>query len=161
MSDKAIEKRLKMLREEIDTVLQAVRDNNPELVLTLENCTYDSGNSFRFKLTGTLPGGKSKDAQDYEMLAEMLALPTHVNDYTGADGKPDFSVPPKTTKVPGIKLPPLGATLTINGEKAVIVGGRPRAKFDIIVRILRTGKLTCYKHDAIAKAWANQQGAKP
>jgi len=137
---------LRILREEITTALQAVIDNNPGVGLKLGNCKYDQGGAFTFKLEGTLSGGTSKDAQDYEHLANVLALPTrHWN-----EGKLDVVEP-------GIKLPPLGTSFSINKETVTIVGARLKAKYNVVVQKLSDGKRTCYKAEDVARIYAKQQ----
>jgi hypothetical protein len=87
---------------------------------------------------------------------EVLKLPTHTYP-RDKDGIPDFNNPIKT---PGLVLPPLGATLKIKSAPVLIVGARPRAKFNVIVK-RSDGTRTCYRADDVARIWAQQQGAKP
>jgi hypothetical protein len=124
--------RLKVLREELETALAAVLDNNPGLKVTVGRATYDRQGSFTFKLTGTFPGGASRDQQDYEMMA-------HFNK----------------------DLPPFGTVLEANGQRIRIVGGRPRANYNITVDILtggRAGKRVCYKAADIARMKRVEEG---
>lgn len=124
MSNPEIVARLKVLREEIDTALGAVMANNPGLTLQLERATYTSGGAFTFKLTGTLPGGKSHEQGDYDVLRK--------------GGHPD--------------LPEFGTVVKIRDEQVRIVGARLRARFNVVGEILtgfRKGKKLCWRADDI------------
>lgn len=127
--------RLQMLREEITTALGAVLDNNPGLAVQLEKCTYDHAGGFTFKLTGTLPGGKSKEVSAYEFLAQ----------YRGERGS----------------MPPIGSKLTFNKQTVRVDGARSgRARYNIIVEFVdgpRAGTRTCLMADDVARLWAKEQ----
>lgn len=151
MENSTILAQLKALRGEIDALLTSIPDRLDAfdgLKLRLGNCKYERDGSFTFKLEGTLPGGKTKEATDYETLAKILALPTHTWD-TGASGKT------VSTRLPGKTLPPLGAMMSIKGVRVKIVGARLRAKFNVTVERL-DGSRTCYKDSDIARLWAQQ-----
>lgn len=134
MSNPEIVARLKILREEIDTALGAVTANNPGLTLQLERATYTSGGAFTFKLTGTLPGGKSHEQADYDVLRI---------------GHPD--------------LPEFGANIKIRDELVRICGARLRAQFNVVGEIMtgfRKGKKLCWRADDIVRAAAAKKGGK-
>lgn len=123
--------KLQVLREEITTALGAVLANNPGLSLQLEKCTYDHAGAFTYKLTGTLPDGKSKEVSAYEFLAE----------FRGDRGA----------------LPPIGTEISFNRELVRIVGARNgRARYNVIVEFktgTRKGTRTCLMSDDVARLW--------
>lgn len=132
MSNPEIVARLKLLREEIDTALGAVTANNPGLTLKLERATYTSTGAFTFKLTGTLPGGKSHEEGDYNVLRI---------------GHPE--------------LPEFGANVKIGDEMVHICGARLRARYNVVGEIMtgfRKGKKLCWRADDIVRATAKKGG---
>jgi|GEM_PF-3569757 len=148
METKLILAQLKTLRTEIDALLSGISDRIEEfdgLSIKLGNCKYRPDGSFTFKVEGTLAGGTSREASDYEHLRVVEAIPT---------GKPGDS-----WYSPGIKLPPVGTLLiTDYGQRRMVVtGARLRAKYNVIVTIEGTDKRTCYKAADIARIWAAQQ----
>jgi len=126
MSNLATVEQLKQIRAELDAAIALILKGHPGMTLVTGNCKYTHDNSFTFKLEGILPGGKSREASDYEMVAQWRGLP------------------------------PLGTPLTISGRRVVIVGLRNRAKYDILVAIEGTDKRTCYKSEDIKRIWAEQ-----
>lgn len=131
---------LKALREEIATCLQAVLDNNPGVTLHLERCTFGQGGDFVFKLTGTLPGGKSREAVAYEAMRAALALPEQT--YVAKWG--DYIKGPLK---PGIKLPPIGTAFSSRGVRYVVAGA---TRTKVICRDLQ-GKQWTFKPEVVAK----------
>jgi hypothetical protein len=149
MDTKTMLAQLKALRTEIDALLTAIPDRLDGfdgLQIKLGNCKYTADGSFTFKLEGVLSGGKSREAQDYEHLRTVEAIPT------GKPGDPWYE--------PSVALPPLGTTvdLGIHG-KVKIVGARLKAKFNVTVE-KSDGKRTCYKAADIARLWARQAKEK-
>ena len=154
MNDPKTVARLKALRQEIDALLTSIPDRLEGwdgLKLKLGNCRYDTGGSFTFKIEGTLPDGVNKEEQVYNDLVKILALPAHKY-IELPDGKHDFK------EIPGFTLPPLGTVMSVAQQLVKIVGGRARAKFNVIVE-KQGGKRTCYKAEDIARLWAAQKGA--
>ena len=129
---------LEALRTELDTVLGAVRDTNPGLTIEVGRCTFSPAGAFTFKLTGTLPGGETREAAQYHNLAQLLALPTvHRDPKTFAE----------THRTPGQVLPPIYARFLFRGEEYTITGATPRGK--VLKRRASNDKVYTWKPEAL------------
>jgi hypothetical protein len=153
MDDKEIRARLDALRKELNALHAAIPDRLEGwdgLELKIGKMTYTADGAFWFKVEGKLPGGRSKEAGDYALIVEHTAMQRGHWD----KAKGTF------VHEAGKKLPPLGTSLIYKGKRITVVGGRLRAKFNVVVSH-EDGRKSCFKADDVARLWAKQQGAKP
>lgn len=66
---------MQKIRPEIDAALAEVAKRHGIQELRLGHGTYNSGGAFHFKLEGLAAGGKSVEAQSYDMMREPFQLP--------------------------------------------------------------------------------------